>query len=98
MCSTSVLLSHYVAECDRCGISDRSAAACANALLTDFGIITDTDQSAVINRYKIRSQRERFRSSCQRQDNRLNRTAITALYFDGRRDKTQVIEKIGDKW
>ena len=36
-----ITLTHYSAECDRYKISDRAAAALANALLQDHGIICE---------------------------------------------------------
>ena len=40
--------------CDRHGVSDRAAAAIASAVLQDFGIISNEDPSAVIDRNKVR--------------------------------------------
>lgn len=44
--------------CDRHGLSDRSAAAIATAVLEDIGVVTDVDSSNVIDRSKIRRERK----------------------------------------
>ena len=45
--------------CDRHGISDRAAAAIASAVLQDFGIITPTYSSKVIDKNKIRRPKQK---------------------------------------
>ena len=46
-------------ECDRWGVSDRSAAALASAVLVDCGIIDAHDSSDVIDPSKIRRERQK---------------------------------------
>lgn len=81
--------------CDRTGVSDRSAAIIASAVLKDVGIITSNDQSYVVDRSKVRRERAKKRSVLQ--DLSRNQP-IPGLYFDGRKDKTLVTVKKGDKW
>ncbi|KAK4880508.1 hypothetical protein RN001_008654 [Aquatica leii] len=45
-------------ECDRWGLSDRSAAAVCSALLQDLVIVTENDTASVIDRSKIRRERQ----------------------------------------
>ena len=52
-------------ECDRWGVSDRSPAAIASAVLVDFGIINEQDLSVVIDPSKIRQERQKNRKSLQ---------------------------------
>ncbi|KAK4871936.1 hypothetical protein RN001_016060 [Aquatica leii] len=52
-------------ECDRWGLSDRSAAAVSSALLQDLGIVTENDTASVIDRSKIRRERQKCRSKLQ---------------------------------
>lgn len=82
--------------CDRTGVSDRTAATIASAVLEDVGIIKESDKDHVIDRMKIRRQRRKARSSLQ--------TALMSkplklrgLYFDGRKDKTLTQERTGSK-
>lgn len=81
---------------DRTGVSDRTAAMLASAVLQDFGIITPGDQSLVVNRSKVRRERAKMRSDLA--DANGSNHMITGLYFDGRKDKTLVNEKIEGKF
>lgn len=45
--------------CDRTGISDRSAATIASAILQDVGIISIDTKKNVIDRMKVRREREK---------------------------------------
>jgi hypothetical protein len=87
--------------CDRYGVSDRSAAAIASAVLQDIGVVTTEDKSKVIDRSKVRRERQENRSNLQ--DDGLdvlstNKLTGTGLYFDGRKDKTLLQVKKGKKY
>jgi len=76
-------------ECDRFQLSDRSAAAIANAVLKDVGIISENDRSMVIDRNKIRRERQKV-LYCERE------SKATTIFFDGRKDETlQYDGKVG---
>lgn len=81
--------------CDRYGISDRSAAAIASAVLEDFGIVTASDLSNVIDPSKIRRERKRKRSELKPSH---DSTIVRGIYFDGRKDKTLKNIKDGSKF
>ena len=49
--------------CDRHGLSDRSAAAVASAVLEDFGLVTAADSSNVIDQSKVRRERRKTRGT-----------------------------------
>lgn len=74
-------------ECDRWGLSDRGAAAISTAVLQDMGIVTEHDASSVIDRSKLRRERQKFRK--QLQVNQKPAIVLQAIYFDGRKDKTR---------
>ena len=81
--------------CDRYGVSDRSAAAIATAVLEDFGVVNAFDTSNVIDPSKIRRERKRKRSQLKpSQDSKL----VRGIYFDGRKDKTLENTKEGSKF
>ena len=82
-------------HCDRYGISDRAAAAVASSVLEDIGIISKTDTSKVIDRYKIRREKSSARKKLQ--EHQLDSSEPYGLYFDGRKDNTLVIERIESK-
>jgi hypothetical protein len=77
---------------DRYELSDICAAAVSSAVLTDFGIVTPKDKSKVIDKSKVRREREKNRLQLQTSG---KPSAITGLYFDGRKDKTLINTKDG---
>ncbi|KAK2578324.1 hypothetical protein KPH14_012625 [Odynerus spinipes] len=81
--------------CDRYGLSSRSAAAVTSAVLQDVGIITSSDTSLVIDKNKIHRALSKSRNRLQQND---NMPTIKSIYFDGRKDKTLVLEKIIDRF
>ncbi|VEN46785.1 unnamed protein product [Callosobruchus maculatus] len=88
-------LSSFARECDRHGISDRTAASISSALLQDIGFISETDTSKVIDRNKVRREREKHRKELQGAN---ISHIVEGLYFDGRKDKTRVQTKKGNKY
>ena len=82
--------------CDRFNVSDRAGAAIATAALQDAGIITEDDTSLVIDRSKLRRQRTRRRKGASNQHKQY--AASIGLYFDGRKDSTIAMTKIGYKY
>lgn len=58
-----VHLNKLALVCDRAGVSDRSAAMIASAVLQDVGIVNEKDKSKVIDRNKIRRARKKNRST-----------------------------------
>jgi len=79
--------------CDRHGLSDRSAAAVASAVLEDFGLVTAEDPSNVIDQNKVRRERMKTRSQLRARD---KSNVVRCLCFDGRKDKTLVNMKKGN--
>ena len=52
--------------CDKLGIGDGSGAALAKALLEDLSVVTPDDKKYVVDKYKIRRERLRIRSTEKR--------------------------------
>jgi len=50
--------SNLARMCERYQVSDRAAAAAANSVLEDVGMVTDDDKTCVIDRSKLRRERE----------------------------------------
>jgi hypothetical protein len=80
---------------DRYGVSDRAAAALASSVLEDVGLIQSQDTSLVVDRSKLRRERNRIRDQIVKQS---HVTSLRGLYFDGRKDQTLVIKKEGHKF
>jgi hypothetical protein len=83
-------------ECDRWGISDRSAAAVATAVLQDIGIVSENDTSNVVDRSKIRREREKHRNELRSTIS--ENVVMQGLYFDGRKDRTRGQVRKGSKY
>ena len=76
--------------CERYQLSDKAAAAIANSVLVDVGIITEDDKVCVIDRSKLRRERERCRQEIQKEKQQ-NFRFVNAIHFDGRKDATQMV-------
>ena len=68
---------------ERYNVKDTHLAACLSGYLVDTQQITDNDYSMVIDSSTIRRQKKR----CRR-ENRPSKTNLSAIYFDGKKDKT----------
>lgn len=80
--------------CDRTGVSDRAAALIANAVLEDLGMVSKDNSAMTIDRMKIRRARKSEREACT---SVADKTLITGLFFDGRKDQTLVYDKNENK-
>ena len=82
--------SNLARMCERYQLSDRAAAAIANSVLIDVGIITEDDKTCVIDRSKVRREKEISRQEIQKEEQQ-NFRFVNAIYFDGRKDTTQIV-------
>lgn len=63
----------------------------ASALLLDLDIINKNDSSRIIDRNKVRRERQKARKVLQEKK---KLSSIRSLFFDGRKDKTLVFSKM----
>ena len=91
-----ISLRNLAREADRFGISNQTAAALATAALVDLGVITNTDQSKIIDKNKLKRERMKLRKQLKDDDNQSMNVA--SIYFDGRKDETLTKYKQGDRW
>jgi len=82
-------------EADRYGVSNRATAAISTATLVDYGIINPEDSNNIIDPNKVWRARQQLRKDLRAN---ANEEDVTALFFDGRKDKTLVKEYIEGKW
>ena len=68
--------------CERFQISDRAAAAIANSVMQDLALITDDDKTYVIDRSKLRRERERCRAVFREKEQE-NFKLVNAIYLMG---------------
>ena len=90
-------LREVAVTCVRFGISDRAGAAIATAILKAFGIVTDTNKTNVIDRSKLRRERQKYREEIQK-DEELQFGAVDGIYIDGRKDATIISVKKGKSY
>ncbi|GBN92525.1 hypothetical protein AVEN_90460-1 [Araneus ventricosus] len=76
---------------DRFDVSNRATAVIAFSVLYDLGMISEKDTSLVIDKSKIRREKQKTRKSIGQIMNRL--IVTKGIYFDGRRDNTTFQEK-----
>ena len=83
-------LPNFAAACDRTGVSCRAAAMIVTAALDDI----EGENANVIDKNKI--TREKQKSRKQYMDLNKN-TNVISLYFNGRKDRTVLMEESGTK-
>ena len=84
--------------CDRYLLSDRAAAAAANAVMKDLnsnGLLIKYDKSLSVDQ-KLRKERGKHREDARMEDDALF-LKVDEIYIDGRKDATQVMVNKEDK-
>ncbi|XP_050514600.1 uncharacterized protein LOC126889917 [Diabrotica virgifera virgifera] len=81
---------------DRFGVSDRATAAIASSVMHDVGLATKEDDSLIIDKNKVRREKNLCRSNLQ-DTIKKEPNLIQGLYFDGRKDKTLKIDEVNNK-
>lgn len=87
---------NYAMVCDRFGASDRMASAMATALLKDFGIQDEQGNPLIMDKAKLRREKEK----CRQDELRKHRdtSILRAFSFDGRKDDSLTREKIDGRY
>lgn len=78
-------LPNYSRMCDRYGVTDRAAAALLNAALMDYGIVNGDKTKDLVDRNKIRRQRELWG---KKEANSYEMQDVLGVFYDGREDMT----------
>ena len=78
-------------------LSDVATAAVVSSTLCDAGIITEYDKSFVVDKSKVRRDREKLNESLKTKFSE-NSLQWKTLYFDGRKDDTLIQHKVGNKY
>jgi len=71
---------------ERYQLSDRASAAVANAALKNAGLMMDLDKTYVIDKNKLRREREKYRNILS--EEAIFYKFIDGIYIDGRKDAT----------
>ena len=77
------------------GVSERNAAIIANAILEDFGLITPEDSSNVIDKSKVRREKQKVGRNLKKNP---AASTLKSLYFDGRKDSVTIEIKNNGKF
>jgi len=72
-------------------ISDRASAAVADAALKGAGLITDLDKTYIIDKNKLRREREKYISIIAKEESAFYKF-LDGICIDGRKDATLMIE------
>jgi len=94
-------LSNFSRACDRRGVSARCAADLSSSLMQDFGIVGPQSKDVVVDESKVFRDRSKLRRSLQPTPMpsaaaTVARRPLEAVFFDGRKDKTIMIQKTSD--
>ena len=82
-------IKNLAVACERTGVSDRSAAMLASAILEDVQIIKPSSSDAIIDRRKISRQRKNARAEHLKVAAEvIESNSSIGLYFDGKKDET----------
>lgn len=87
---------NYALVCDRYGVSDRVASALATALCKDLNIKDDHDELLIMDKSKVRREKEKCRRQVLRK--RFDDSCLLAFSFDGRKDDALTREKLNDRY
>ena len=86
--------SSYVKElamvCERYEVSDIAGAAIASATSKAFEIVTEEDKRYVLDRSKLRRERQKYREEIRNKEQELFEL-VDSIFVDGRKDATMTM-------
>ena len=83
-------LPNFTDACDRTGVSCRAAAMIVTAALDDI----EGENANVIDKNKVTREKQKWRKHYMDSNENAN---VISLYFDGRKDRTLLMEESGTK-
>ena len=92
-----VTLKELAMFCERYEVSDRANAAIASATLKAFGIVTEEDKRYVVDRSKLRRERQRYREEIRNKEQELFEL-VDSIFVDGRKDATMTIVEVNGNY
>ena len=88
-----VTLKELAMVCKRYEVSDRAGAAIASATIKAFGIVTEEDEKYVVNRSKLRRERQKYREEIRNEEQELFEL-VDSIFVDGRKDATMTMVEV----
>ena len=79
--------------CERYEVSDRAGAATASATLKAFRIVTEEDKRYVVDRSKLRRERQKYREEIKNKEQELFEL-VDSIFVDGRKDATMIMVEV----
>ena len=76
--------------CERYELSDRAGAAIASATLKAFEIVTEEDKRYVVDKSKLRRERQKYREEIRNNEQELFEL-MDSIFVDGRKDATMTM-------
>ena len=76
--------------CERYEVSDRAGAAIASASSKAFGIVTKEDKRYVVDRSKLRKERQKYREEIRNKEQELFEL-VDSIFVDGRKGATMIM-------
>ena len=90
-----VTLKELAMVCKRYEVSDRAGAAIASTTLKAFGIVTEEDKRYVVDRSKLRRERQKYREIKNKEQELFE--LVDSIFVDGKKDATMtIVEVIGN--
>ena len=78
-------------------MSDRAGAAIASATLKAFGIVTEEDKRYVVDRSKLRRERQKYREEIKNKEQELF-ALVDSIFVDGRKDATMTMVEVNESY
>ena len=92
-----VSLKEVAMTCERYDVSDRAGAAIASATLKAFGIISEADKTNVVDRSKLRRERQKYREELRQNEAELF-DIVESIFIDGRKDATLTMAEVDGRY
>ena len=92
-----VTLKELAMVCERYEVSDRASAAIASATLKAFGIVTEEDERYVVDRSKLRRERQNYKEEIRNKEQELFEL-VDSIFVDERKDATMTMVEVSGNY
>ena len=83
--------------CERYEVSDRAGATKASATLKALAIVTEKDKRYVVDRSKLRSEKQKYREEIRNKKQELFEL-VDSIFVDGRKDATMTMVEVNGNY
>ena len=89
-----ITLKEFAMVCERYEVSNRAGAAIASATLKAFGIVSEEAKRYVLDRIKLRRERQKYREEIGNKEQEL----LDSIFVDGRKDATMTMVEVNENY